>query len=473
MTIRSDEPDMPGIVLCTHDTSLTAALQQAQYGAIIIASTMEMLARVIQGNLAQIILVCDDAFSVRDIERIIQAARADHARTVRIALISARPDQRPHLVSLASQWAVPLCPTSMQDSAAVIAWIANQFSFSRRWSSRRAHMLAVGVAKGGSGKTVITTLLAETIRRRGWSVLVVDSDIANPGLSSRYGEYRKSLLYCLPSVSHIPLTVERVREQVVSVAAQQRDGWGSLGFLPSTMPTAIASHLTSDMTFNDWTDLYTILCSGLASAQELSNETRDSHSLPSSYDVVIIDTPPDYTRRPYGIHTLVAGGSLIMPTMIGKHDRVGARNLTHYISATLRDSHASVLDRCFQILIEPERGSVVPRMSDVIAEFREHAPFVRQLGVLPREPEAISRADQADTYTCPFDVPCEGARRLEQAMHAIVDELAKELSWTLPLPPPTFDDDSSLWKWMPSWVRRLTARNRFRIDPTTVEGETQ
>ena len=41
--------------------------------------------------------------------------------------------------------------------------------------------------KGGSGKTVVTSLLALGLRKRGIGVLVIDSDDSNPGLHRMLG----------------------------------------------------------------------------------------------------------------------------------------------------------------------------------------------------------------------------------------------------------------------------------------------
>lgn len=41
--------------------------------------------------------------------------------------------------------------------------------------------------KGGSGKSTVVTLLAEELGRRGWRVVVVDSDESNSGLHRLLG----------------------------------------------------------------------------------------------------------------------------------------------------------------------------------------------------------------------------------------------------------------------------------------------
>jgi len=53
-------------------------------------------------------------------------------------------------------------------------------------------MKKIGVAgKGGSGKSSIVALLANELRRRGYHVLVVDSDESNPGLYRKLGLERR------------------------------------------------------------------------------------------------------------------------------------------------------------------------------------------------------------------------------------------------------------------------------------------
>ncbi|MGD8320088.1 MAG: P-loop NTPase, partial [Gemmatimonadota bacterium] len=51
--------------------------------------------------------------------------------------------------------------------------------------------LRIGVlGKGGSGKSTVTVLLADALRERGYSVLVLDADSTNVGLSRALDVHR-------------------------------------------------------------------------------------------------------------------------------------------------------------------------------------------------------------------------------------------------------------------------------------------
>ncbi|NTV64830.1 MAG: ParA family protein, partial [Oscillochloris sp.] len=147
------------------------------------------------------------------------------------------------------------------------------------------------------------------------------------------------------------------------------------------------------------------------------------------YDLVLIDTPPDYLRRPYATHVLQQGGTVILPAPPGARERMGVGHLLDHFLA-----HApNRLDNCLLLFMEPERGSTTS-VSEVAGLFARRYPQVQALGSLPRSPRLASMADESDRYVSMLDLgPHSG---FSQATHRVIDTLCRRIGLTPRLPMP-------------------------------------
>ncbi|WP_245863456.1 ParA family protein [Candidatus Viridilinea mediisalina] len=223
-----------------------------------------------------------------------------------------------------------LTTVTERDAAAVTAWIGQAMGVTARASGGRVPILAVGAAKGGIGKTFVTCLLAEGMRRRGFNVLVWDSDISNPGLVPAFRIPNSS-----PSYLHlIQRGAAHWNPTGITPFIFQPDhtrggnaGWGEIDFLVGSHTVA---RVENDVRLPDWQGLY------------------DGVAQLDAYDLVIIDTPPDYLRRPYATHTLMKGGVVVLPCPPGARERMGVAHMLDHLRETAPDR----LNRC-SILTAP------------------------------------------------------------------------------------------------------------------------
>jgi hypothetical protein len=168
----------------------------------------------------------------------------------------------------------------------------------------------------------------------------------------------------------------------------------------------------------------------------------------SEYDVVILDTGPDLKKRPYAIDAALAGGWVVLPTLPGLTERTGVGNALNVFAAQT----PNLLDRCFLLYIDPERGVTV-EVKDIAPLFAQNWPAARPLGVLPRAARQISIAKEAgDQYVSPLAVAPHS--RYSRAIHHAVDALASLTGLRLPQPMPK----SSLWqRWRGEKIATLPA----------------
>nr|WP_255604527.1 ParA family protein [Oscillochloris sp. ZM17-4] len=314
-------------------------------------------------------------------------------------------------VILSDARALGISTTTDRDAASVAAWVGAALGISVRAAAGAVPVVAIGAAKGGIGKTFATCVLAEGLRRRGLRVLVWDSDISNPGLvpAFRVPASAPSYLHLVqrgPS-SWNPTGIEPFIYHAEHTAATE-SGWGEIAFLIGSHAVARAEN---DVRLPDWQGLY-------AGVTQING-----------FDLVLIDTPPDYLRRPYATHTLLSGGTVVLPCPPGARERMGVGHMLDHFREVAPDR----LDHTALLFIEPEHG-VVTKVENIIPIFGQRYPEARALGTLPRAPRLASMADEYDGYISMLDLGPESV--FAQTTHRIVDSLITYLGLTPTLPIP-------------------------------------
>jgi cellulose biosynthesis protein BcsQ len=147
------------------------------------------------------------------------------------------------------------------------------------------------------------------------------------------------------------------------------------------------------------------------------------------YDLVLIDTPPDYLRRPYATHTLLMGGVVVLPCPPGARERMGVGHMLEHF----RETCPNRLDHCALIFVEPERGVTV-KVQTILPIFGSRYPEVRALGTVPRAPRLASLSDEHDGYISLYDLGPHTT--FIQAAHRIVGSLTQQIGVTPRLPMP-------------------------------------
>ena len=374
--------------------------------AAIAPSRLDQARRLIEGERPPTALYIDDTRggAVTELWGLIQAA---HTANVRVLVNMFGTGQS----LLHDAHVLGLEAVSERNPEAVRAWISQILGVAAGMVRGTVPMLAVGAAKGGIGKTFVTCVLAEGLRRRGMRVLVWDSDISNPGIVSAF-----RIPASAPSYLHLvqngpahwnPTGIAPFIFQPEHTR-QSTQGWGAIDFL-------IGSHAVArpetDVRFQDWQTLYT----GVTHVE--------------GYDLVIIDTPPDYLKRPYATHTLMSGGTVVLPCPPGARERMGVGHMLEHF----RYSAPERLHRSALLFMEPEKG-VVTNIKTIIPLFGTRYPEVRALGTLPRAPRIVSMADEHDGYLSMLDLAPTAL--FTQTAHRIVDSLIAQLGLTATVPLP-------------------------------------
>jgi cellulose biosynthesis protein BcsQ len=395
------------LMLYTTMDGLSARLEAAYPDIEVIApSRIDQARRLLQGERPPDALYVDDSRGtpIPDLWGLIEAAHGAHVRVLVNMYGMAQS-------LLAEARLIGAAEVSERDVAAVVAWLGQSLGVTARTSGGRVPILAVGAAKGGIGKTFMTCLLAEGLRRRGLRVLVWDSDISNPGLVPAFRIPSSS-----PSYLHLiqrgaahwnPTGIAPFIFQAEHTQGGT-EGWGVIDFLIGSHAVARAEN---DVRLPDWQGLY------------------QGVSQLDGYDLVIIDTPPDYLRRPYATHTLLSGGTVVLPCPPGARERMGVGHMLDHF----REAAPDRLDRCALLFVEPEKGVTV-KVKDVLQIFGGRYPEVRALGTVPRAPRLASLSDEHDGYLSMYDLGPNTT--FVQAAHRIVDSLAAHVGVMPRLPMP-------------------------------------
>lgn len=379
--------------------------------AILSPSRVDQLFRLLSGERPPDALYLDDSrpLPLGELWRLVTAAQSVETRVFVNMTGSGQ-------ALLNDARSIGLPTLSERDPGIVAAWLAEQLGLSARVAAGRLPVLAVGAAKGGIGKTFATCILAEGMRRRGLNVLVWDSDISNPGLVPAFRVPSSA-----PSYLHLvqrgpaawnPTDIKPFLFQPEYTRGTP-EGFGQIDFLIGSHTVARAEN---DVRLPDWQGLY----SGVTQLD--------------GYDLLVIDTPPDYLRRPYATHSLLSGGMVVLPCPPGARERMGVAHMLEHF----REHTPERLDACMLLFMEPERG-VVTKVRDTIPLFATRYPEVKALGTLPRAPRLASLADEHDGYVSMFDLGVHTP--FTHAAHRIVDSLCIQIGLAPRLPMPKL----SLW----------------------------
>lgn len=395
------------LLLYTAMDGLTSLIQRSYPDIdMLLPSRIDQAQRLVTGDQKPAAVYVDDTRGVATSElwAFIQAAHAAHVRVMVNMCGVGKP-------LLSDAQLLGLASSSECHPAAVAAWLGQQLGVTLQPTVRRVPIVVIGAAKGGVGKTFVTCMLAEGLRRRGLNVLVWDSDISNPGLVTSLRIPNSS-----PSYLHL---IQRGPTQWTPVGMtpfiyhpeHTRSGnqtWGVIDVLVGSHTIARAEN---DVRLSDWQGLY----------QGVMNL--------AAYDIVLVDTPPDYLRRPYATHALLSGATVLLPCPPAMRDRVGVGHLLDHF----REVAAHQLDHCLLLFVEAEKGALV-RARDVRGFFRQRYPEVGDLGIIPREVRLVGLADEHETYTTMYDL--RPTSSFVQAAHRTVDALIHHLGLTprLPLP---------------------------------------
>jgi hypothetical protein len=398
---------------------LPAQLDQYRDLAVLAPSRLDQVARLVDGPQPPDALYVDDSrgAALPELWRVIAAAQGAGVRVLANFF-------GPAAGALNDAQGAGIPVTAERSPVAVAAWIGEQLGLRAGADVRPSAVVAVGAAKGGIGKTFATCVLAEGLRRRGLRVLVWDSDISNPGLvpAFRIPSSAPSYLHLIqrgPS-AWTPAGVRPFIFQPEHTRATA-GGWGPIDFLIGSHAVARAEN---DVRLPDWQGFYAAVV------------------VAEGYDVVVVDTPPDYLRRPYATHVLQSGGSVVLPAPPGARERMGVGHMLEHF----RDHVPERLEHCALLFMEPERG-VIATVPEVAALFARRYPQVGGIGALPRAPRLASLADEHDGYISMLDIGPHS--QFAAAAHAVTDTLCARLGLLPPLPHPR----STLWQ-------RLDARLR-------------
>jgi cellulose biosynthesis protein BcsQ len=390
---------------------LQAQLERYRDLAILAPSRLDQVARLLEGTRPPEALYLDDTRGapLPDVWQVVTAARR---AGVRVLLNFSGPARG----ALNDAQSAGIPAIAERNAEAVAAWVGEQLGLRGGGGGGRLAAVAVGAAKGGIGKTFATSVLAESLRRRGLRVLVWDGDISNPGLvpAFRIPSSAPSYLHLIQRgpASWNPSGIKPFVFQPEHTRATA-DGWGPIDFLIGSHSVARAEN---DVRLPDWQGFY----EGVVAME--------------GYDLVIVDTPPDYLRRPYATHVLQSGGAVVLPAPPGARERMGVGHLLEHF----RDHVPERLEHCALLFMEPERG-VTATVPEVAALLARRYPQVGALGTLPRAPRLASLADEYDGYTSMLDIGPHSP--FAAAAHRVADALCARLGLVPRLPMPR----SSAW----------------------------
>lgn len=398
---------------------LTTQIETLRDIALIAPSRLDQVQRLLGGERPPDAIYIDDtrAVALPDLWRTVATAQEVGVRV----LLNL---QGPARAALNDAIGAGIPVISEGDPEAVATWIGERLGRERCGSDRQVPIVAVGAAKGGIGKTFATCVLAEGLRRRGLNVLVWDSDISNPGLVPAFRVPSSA-----PSYLHL---IQRgpaywnpsgIKPFIYSPEHTRlgSSGWGAIDFLIGSYAVARAEN---DVRLPDWQGFF----HGVGRLDD--------------YHLVLIDTPPDYLRRPYATHVLQSGGTVVLPAPPGARERMGVGHMLDHFSEHAADR----MDHCMLLFMEPERGMTVS-VKDVAGLFGRRYPQVATLGVLPRAPRLASMADEHDSYISMLDLGPHSP--FTHAVHQVVDTLCTRVGLAPCLPMPR----SGTWE-------RLSARLR-------------
>lgn len=316
---------------------------------------------------------------------------------------------------------IAIAPDEVVTGQQLAAWVAQQLGLRERASTHGQVVIAVAGAKGGIGKTLFVSLLAEGLARRGLRTLVLDADLSNPGIVPAF-RIASGFPSFLQAKGDGPgaWTPDNLRKYIY------RHNRTAIAFLLGSEETA---RMNEDLTWQDW--------------QQLMQAVRGL----DEFDVIIVDTGPEIKRRPYALEVAASNGFVVFPVPPGRRERTGAYNALKFIEA--HAGEADLLSQCLLVFMEPEQGGMVTAAS-IQPNFAQLFPHASILGILPRAPRQVSIADeQGDAYISPLDV--SPWSRFSLAVYDLVDAVCQRTELRPPLQKPN-----------PTLVQRVWSGRRFR-----------
>ncbi len=282
---------------------------------------------------------------------------------------------------------------SERDASKIATFIGRTFGLRAR-AGKRAATIALGGSKGGIGKSTITWLLAEGLRRRNLRTLIIDGDNSNSGIVPKF----------------------RIPSGFKTYAWLLDSGAGTAAFTAKAVRDIIYHHEPSGIDF-------LLGSEDATNPADLTTPTFDLLYRKAveidQHDVIFGDTGPDIKKRPYAVQMAMEGATLVLPCPPDPEDVAGAYN------ALMHAQSHGVLDRCRLLFMEAEKGSVFTSQNSDISALIAHFPTVPVLGTLPRAAHIISHAKQVrDAYITPYDIAPHSV--LIRTCHAIVDALIAE-----------------------------------------------
>ena len=308
------------------------------------------------------------------------------------------------------------------DEAAILPWLERELTLRQRTLTTQLH-LAVASGKGGVGKSELMASLGAAAQARGVATVIADCDVANGSVRGQFGFTTE------PSFLRVTRDAQLTGTLTRHTLAPYIHPHPATGLHVLLAPESTTSD--PDVPLADW---------------KVAMRVLREHP----FDLVLIDTPPEIVRRPYAWATLQAGGAALIPLPPGKRERTGAATFLHWV----KSQDPALLERCFLVQIEPERGSVARGFLDTItqAALREY-PGTRLVGRIPRDAKLLSLVSESEgPYQSPLQLA--PASRYAQAIHGMLDTMGQQLGLSLPLPAPRS-----------SWWARLTQRPQPVLAP--------
>ncbi len=359
-------------------------------GAVISVSQAGLLERLLtQETIQACYLDTSRGLPLAELEALAAAAQRRRTRVL-VGL------HGPARIAAAGLRAAGIAVCEERDVTRLADWIAGQLGITAM-PAAGIPLIAVAAAKGGIGKTFVSAALAEGLRRRGLHVLVWDSDLANPGLVPLFRVPASAPSYLTLINGAAGSHAEALTTVIHRPAATRGDaqGWGQLDLLLGARGVAEPD---DDLRLADWQTI----CSALPGI--------------APYDAVIIDTPPDYLRRPYATHVLQSGGWVILPTPPGARERNGVTHLLEHFRRTT----TAPFQRCVLWPIEAEHGAAAAP-AETARRLAAHYPPTAQLPTLPRVAQLAGLADELEEYVALLDLSPHSL--FSSAVHQAVEQL--------------------------------------------------
>ncbi|MGB9901508.1 Mrp/NBP35 family ATP-binding protein [Methanothrix sp.] len=248
---------------------------------------------------------------------------------------------------------------------------------------RIRHKIVIGSGKGGTGKSTISANLAVSLKRRGYTVGILDADITGPDIPKLLGIEDKRLTASSEGIE--PADANGVRVVSMALLLESRD---SAVVWRGPMKMAALKQFVFDV---NWSDL----------------------------DFLIVDLPPGTSDEPISVVQLLSGmdGAIVVttPQDVALLDTRKAVNMFLMMNVRVLGIIENMSGfRC------PNCGTVVNIFSRGGGERAAREIGVDFLGSLPLDPRIASMSDMGRAFVENSDAG--------EAFEKIVDRLLEKLS---------------------------------------------